>query len=130
MGNEVDESWRKTNDEGRLAKGNCYRAWFETEGLFGSFEEHRRHCNERGEEDRHFHIAWPMSYQDPNETGYKGRSQKCVRKGGKGQSKASKDDREGLPSGCIEETNLEAFPCSLQRLLSVGIPLSQLESLA
>merc|ERR1739845_117955 len=77
--NEVDESWRKTHDKGRVVKGNCHRAWFETEGLLGSFEEHRRHCHERGEEDGHFHIAWPVSYQDPNETGHKGRSQECVR---------------------------------------------------
>merc|ERR1739848_150827 len=73
------------------------------------FEDYRRHCHERGEEDGHFHNAWPVPYQNPNETSHQGRSQKCVWQGGEGQSKASKDDREGLPSCCIEAANLESF---------------------
>merc|ERR1719387_2454492 len=126
--NEVDESWRKGHDEGRLRKDSRHPAWLEAEGLLGCFEEHRRHCHERGEEDRHFHIAWPVPHQDANETSHQGRSQKCIWQGSAGQSKVSKDHREGLPSGCIEETDLESL-CPLQRLRSVGIPWRQLERL-
>merc|ERR1712066_522390 len=106
---EVDESFRKTHDQGRLGKCTCHRAWLETKGLLGCFEDYRRHCHERGEEDGHFHNAWLVPHQNPNETSHQGRSQKCFWQGGEGQSKASKDDREGLPGCCIEAADLESF---------------------
>merc|ERR1712224_1072549 len=90
-----------------MGKDSCHPTWLEAEGLLRCFEEHRRHCHERGEEDRHFHIAWLVPHQDANEASHQGRRQECIWQGGEGQSKASKDHREGLPSGCIEETDLE-----------------------
>merc|ERR1712014_327223 len=82
-------------------------------------EKHCRHCDERGEEGWRLHDPWLVPHQDPNETSHKGRSEEHFRQRGEGQSKASKDDREGIPSCCIEEANLESPDACFDRYCRV-----------
>merc|ERR1711881_810157 len=52
----------------------------------------------------------PLPHQDPHKASHEGRREGDVRQGDQGESKASKDHRESLPSGCTEEADLEKCP--------------------
>merc|ERR1711924_310425 len=80
------------------------------------------------------HSSRAMPHQDPGEASNQGRCVEHFRQGGEGCSKASQDNCEGLPSGCIEEADLEQCSvivqlsdCLLRGPVAVGILWSGLE---
>merc|ERR1712146_379390 len=48
----------------------------------------------------------PLPHQDPHKASHKGWCACDVREGDQGEGEARQNDREGLPSGCIEEADL------------------------
>merc|ERR1712146_123897 len=100
----------------------------ETESVLGCFEQHRRNRYERSEEDRCLHSAWSVPNQDPHQASHKGRSEEHIRQRGEGGGEASKDHRQGLPSGSIEEADLEwsfIFLDAMSEVASCGNPTGQ-----
>merc|ERR1712039_626472 len=93
-------------------------------GLEGS-EQPCGYCHEGGEKERHFYYSWFVPHQDPSKASNQGGNEDHVWQRGQSQGKTRHDCCEGLPSGCIESSDLEngfSFVCFL-RGRAVGIPL-------
>merc|ERR1711879_920625 len=126
---ESDEGRRQGNEQGSVFEGNCGGTWLEAERMLQGVQQPCGHCLEGSEKDWHLHCSRSVPHQDPNKASNEGRSEGDVWQGGEGQGKASQDRREGLPSGCIEESDLEALS-SIECFLrgpAVGIPWCGLE---
>merc|ERR1719352_1640992 len=65
------------------------------------------------EEDRHLHNPRPLQDQDSHEACHQGRSEDGLRSGDQGESEASTDCCEGLPSRCSQGSDLSRGSASL-----------------
>merc|ERR1711924_81547 len=91
----------------------------------GYNQQPRECCHYRGEEEWHLHYPRSLPYQDPGKASHEGREEEYLWQGSGSEGKASQDDCESLPCGCIEKPNLRAMTMWLQftfaGLVVVGI---------
>merc|ERR1712080_803756 len=81
-------------------------------------------------EDWYLHNPKPLQDQDPQEASHQGGEEDGLWSGDQGESKASEDDREGLPSRRAQVADLRVSSVWLnavgvQRLVSRGNPTEQ-----
>merc|ERR1719240_1513052 len=92
---------------------SCNRARVETEGVLRGHQQPCCNRNCGGEKERRFHSSRPLSSEDQDKAGHESGREDHVWQRDQGEGKASKDHREGLPSVCIEEADLECCSTAL-----------------
>merc|ERR1719235_2692936 len=107
--NEVHEGRWQGHYQGFNDQGPCNRAWPEAEDLLRGCQQPRCCRHSGGQEKRCLHHSRTLPPQD--------------------SYKASQDNCQGIPSGCIEEADLSWLSNNFhnlmtQRHVSVGIPWS------
>merc|ERR1712072_1402914 len=95
--------------KGSHDKGTRDRTQLEAEGLFRVDQQLGDDRHRRSKESRGLHSPRPLPHQDQDKAGDEGMREDDVWQGDQGESKASEDNRESLPSCSFEETDLRKY---------------------
>merc|ERR1712032_1060333 len=122
MGANEKSDGTKGHDQRCYCRSHCCILRIEEVCLRESAQRSCRGCNAGGQEDWRFCASRLVQAEDAYQACHKGRKAGSVWQGGDGQSEASQEDREGVPSRCFEIKHLSRHLPLYLEPLSVGHP--------